>query len=120
MTLYPVRAIRGRRLLRKRKALALIKSTNSKNKKKSPKSPGVKKSANLNLRSENTSTGLGEKKKRKRHDPPLFREPLGEDIQAKIAERAHELFEQRGRAHGDDWEDWLNAENEFFGENRRF
>ena len=29
-----------------------------------------------------------------------------------IARRAYELFEQRGGAHGQDWEDWLSAERE--------
>jgi hypothetical protein len=30
-----------------------------------------------------------------------------------IARRAYELFEQRGGAHGQDWDDWLSAEREF-------
>jgi hypothetical protein len=29
-----------------------------------------------------------------------------------IARRAYELFEQRGAAHGQDWDDWLAAERE--------
>jgi hypothetical protein len=29
-----------------------------------------------------------------------------------IARRAYELFEQRGAAHGQDWDDWLSAERE--------
>lgn len=29
-----------------------------------------------------------------------------------IARRAYELFEQRGGAHGHDWDDWLSAERE--------
>jgi Protein of unknown function (DUF2934) len=98
----------------------VIKSTNPKSKKKSPKPPGMKRSANPNLGSESISTGLGEKRKNKKHYPALLIEPLAEDIQAKIAERAHELFEQRGRVHGDDWQDWLKAEQEFLGQNHRF
>ena len=27
-----------------------------------------------------------------------------------VARLAYQLFEQRGRAHGHDWEDWLRAE----------
>ena len=29
-----------------------------------------------------------------------------------IERRAYELYEQRGRAHGHDWDDWLQAERE--------
>lgn len=29
-----------------------------------------------------------------------------------IARRAYELYEQRGAAHGHDWDDWLSAERE--------
>ena len=29
-----------------------------------------------------------------------------------IARRAYELYEQRGRVHGRDWEDWFQAEGE--------
>jgi hypothetical protein len=97
----------------------LIKSTNSKSKKKSPQSPGDTKSANLDLKSENISTGLGKKKKSKRHHPPLLSEPFAGDIQANIAERAHQLYEQRGRVHGYDWEDWLKAESQILGEHPR-
>jgi len=31
---------------------------------------------------------------------------------ADIAARAYSLFLERGRAHGHDWEDWLQAEKE--------
>lgn len=34
-------------------------------------------------------------------------------IQAAVAKRAYQLFEQRGRAHGFDLEDWIAAEKEF-------
>jgi hypothetical protein len=34
------------------------------------------------------------------------------DLQARIARRAYELFEQRGREHGHDREDWLRAEQD--------
>lgn len=30
--------------------------------------------------------------------------------QAIIQEKAHELFERRGRIHGHDWQDWFEAE----------
>lgn len=98
----------------------MIKSTTSKSKKKSPKPLEVKKSANPDLGLERISTGLGEKRKSKKRYPTLLSEPLAEDLQAKIAERAHELFVQRGRVHGDDWQDWLKAEQEFLGQQHRF
>jgi len=34
------------------------------------------------------------------------------DLQEQIERRAYELFEQRGRIHGFDIDDWLQAENE--------
>ena len=34
-----------------------------------------------------------------------------------IARRAYELFEQRGAAHGQDWDDWLSAERELVSAN---
>ncbi|MDT7042799.1 DUF2934 domain-containing protein [Candidatus Nitronereus thalassa] len=74
----------------------------------------------MSPKSKNSSTGLGEKNKSQRHHPPLLGEPLVDNIQARVAERAHELFEQRGRCHGDDWQDWLKAEQEILGEKPRF
>lgn len=38
------------------------------------------------------------------------------DLQARIARRAYELFEQRGREHGHDQEDWLRAEQDILGQ----
>lgn len=32
-----------------------------------------------------------------------------------IAQRAYELYEQRGRHDGQDWQDWLKAEHELAG-----
>jgi len=34
------------------------------------------------------------------------------DLQEQIERRAYELYEQRGRIHGFDIDDWLQAENE--------
>lgn len=34
----------------------------------------------------------------------------GADIQARIRERAYQLFERRGRANGFDRQDWIQAE----------
>jgi hypothetical protein len=34
------------------------------------------------------------------------------DLQEKIRRRAHELYEQRGRDHGHELDDWLQAESE--------
>ena len=36
-----------------------------------------------------------------------------------IAQRAHELYEQRARVHGHDFEDWLEAERQIQHEARR-
>ena len=35
-----------------------------------------------------------------------------QQVQLAIARRAYELFEDRGREHGHDWEDWFQAESE--------
>ena len=42
-----------------------------------------------------------------------------EDVQAQIAQKAHELYEQRGRLHGYDLEDWLEAERHVIGDKSR-
>lgn len=39
-----------------------------------------------------------------------------EDLKQKIAVRAHELFEHRGRIPNHDVEDWLRAESEVYWE----
>lgn len=39
---------------------------------------------------------------------------LTEDI---IRRRAFQLYEERGREHGHDWDDWLQAEAEVMGKN---
>ena len=44
--------------------------------------------------------------------PPLSRD----DVQRRIARRAYELYESRGRDHGHALEDWLKAEREILGE----
>jgi hypothetical protein len=36
-----------------------------------------------------------------------------------IAQRAYELYEQRGHTHGHDLEDWLEAERQILNEARR-
>jgi hypothetical protein len=35
--------------------------------------------------------------------------------QGRVAQRAYELYEQRGRREGRDLEDWLNAESQLLG-----
>jgi hypothetical protein len=35
-----------------------------------------------------------------------------EDYRERVAQRAYELYQSRGGAHGSDWEDWLAAERE--------
>lgn len=39
-----------------------------------------------------------------------------EALQQRIRERAYQLFEQRGREHGQDVNDWLRAETEVLNE----
>ncbi len=41
-----------------------------------------------------------------------------QDIQHQIRQRAYELYEQRGRRHGHDLDDWLTAESEVTGKVR--
>lgn len=38
------------------------------------------------------------------------------DRQARIREKAYELFENRGKTHGLDWHDWFEAEEIIFKE----
>jgi hypothetical protein len=38
--------------------------------------------------------------------------PSAEQLEEKIRQRAHELYELRGREHGHDLDDWLEAESE--------
>ena len=38
--------------------------------------------------------------------------PSEEELRARIAKRAYELFEQRERQHGYDWGDWFQAEKD--------
>ena len=43
---------------------------------------------------------------------PILRVDENVSLEEQIAHRAHELWEQRGREHGDDLADWLRAERE--------
>ena len=45
-------------------------------------------------------------------DADVLRGPDTAERRAHIAQRAYELFEERGFAHGHDVEDWLQAERE--------
>ena len=40
-------------------------------------------------------------------------------VRPRIAQRAYELYAQRGHAHGHDREDWLEAERQILSEARR-
>jgi len=89
--------------------------------KKSPTRSKVSKTASPKPRRANPSSLQGEKSMRGRKTLSVCVEDgLAEDPQARIAERAHELYEYRGRVHGYDREDWLKAEHEILGENPRF
>jgi hypothetical protein len=49
--------------------------------------------------------------------PITFKDPeYSEDFKKKIAGRAYEIFERRGRAPGHDVDDWLKAESEIHWE----
>jgi len=49
-------------------------------------------------------------------EPNVPQQTQGNVVEA-IRFRAYELFEQRGRRHGFDMEDWLRAEGEFVSSN---
>jgi hypothetical protein len=38
--------------------------------------------------------------------------PLTEQLFERIGRRAYELYQLRGESHGQDWEDWLEAERQ--------
>ena len=40
------------------------------------------------------------------------------ELRGRIALRAYQLFETRGREHGRDWEDWFRAEKEILSERK--
>lgn len=46
----------------------------------------------------------------------LFDTHLGPSTHDEIAKRAYELFEARGREHGHDLDDWLQAERQLRGD----
>jgi hypothetical protein len=50
--------------------------------------------------------------KRDRENKPI------PELHGRIAVRAYQLFENRGRAHGRDWEDWFRAEKEILSERK--
>ena len=51
-------------------------------------------------------------------DPPFQISKAGWDYE-RIARRAYELYEQRGRQEGRDVEDWVKAEQQLAGEGRQ-
>ena len=50
--------------------------------------------------------------KSKSREPRSRKPPLPSDIEERIRQRAHELYEQRGRVDGFALDDWLQAETE--------
>jgi Protein of unknown function (DUF2934) len=58
-----------------------------------------------------------------RRTEPRRPAPLGSTMTAvreeRIRARAYELYLERGRTHGHDWEDWFQAERELRGRRRR-
>lgn len=98
------------------------KSTPQDSHKKASTSSKVSQVARPKLRKANFSTPVRvEKRTNGRVVPSMcFEEGVAEDVQARIAARAHDLFEQRGRVHGFDQEDWLKAELQILGEIPQF
>ena len=45
----------------------------------------------------------------------LFHDALDSAVRSRIRRRAYQIYEQRGRIHGFDVQDWLNAEQEILG-----
>lgn len=43
-----------------------------------------------------------------------------EEIQEAIRKKAYELFEKRGCSHGNDWQDWLDAERIVTSQMRKY
>lgn len=74
-----------------------------KNKVSNPTTPGV---------SAGTSEGSQEDEQ---SDPPFQISRAGWEYE-RIARRAYELYEQRGRQEGRDLEDWMKAEQQLAGE----
>jgi DUF2934 family protein len=52
-------------------------------------------------------------------EPRLRKPDLSNDIEKRIRQRAHELYEQRGRVDGFALDDWLQAEAEILGAQRQ-
>lgn len=53
------------------------------------------------------------KRNSKNNPPPTQPQPLtlsDEELYDRVARKAYELYEQRGEAHGHDFDDWLTAE----------
>lgn len=65
------------------------------------------------------SVALGEFQTGKDHampnKPKLALNTTSPEISQRIAHRAYEFYEARGREHGHDMEDWLSAEAEIIG-----
>jgi len=51
-------------------------------------------------------------KKKSPNSAPVLRVDETASLEEQIAQRAHELWHQRGREHGHDLIDWLRAERE--------
>jgi len=47
-----------------------------------------------------------------KHDAPVLHVEEGVSLEEQIAQRAHELWQQRGHEHGSDLADWFHAERE--------
>jgi hypothetical protein len=67
-----------------------------------------------------TRSGAGTKRTRTSERKPRQDNPsaAGEvpQVHERIAVRAFEIFEKKGRRHGRDWEDWFRAEQEVLSE----
>jgi len=68
----------------------------------------IKKRNSKSSRSVNSDSDAGTNADSSEHRPSS---PV-EDLDARIAMRAHELYEQRGGCHGEDQADWFEAERQ--------
>lgn len=57
-----------------------------------------------------TNWKIRKSKTNAKRNPPRISSQAAEDLQPRIAQKAYELFEKRGRIHGNDLSDWFEAE----------
>ncbi len=91
------------------------KSTSSEDKKKTSKQTLTRKGSSGKTVKKKEAGAKGSKSLERK--PPRIssanqQRAYFENLGVRIAKRAYELYEQRGRQHGHDWEDWIEAERQ--------